>query len=47
MTWELTFCTKEDMRPKVFDFSIENGLKIVRLNTQNKDLESLFRELTL
>lgn len=45
-TWELTFSTKEDMRSSVFDFALQKGLKIVQLNTKNKNLESLFRELT-
>lgn len=44
--WELTFGTKEDMRSEVFDFATRNGLKIVQLNSKNKNLESLFRELT-
>ncbi len=44
--WILTFETKEDMRPVIFDFAQENGLKILGLNTENKNLESLFRELT-
>jgi ABC-2 type transport system ATP-binding protein len=45
-TWELTFSTKEDMRSLVFDFALKNGLKIVQLNSKNKNLESLFHELT-
>ena len=44
--WTLTFESKEDMRPVIFDFAQENGLKILGLNAENKDLESLFRELT-
>lgn len=44
--WELTFSTTDDMRSKVFDFAHENGLKILQLNTKNKNLENLFRELT-
>lgn len=44
--YELTFSTKEDMRPSVFDFAHDNGLKILQLNQKNKNLESLFRELT-
>ena len=44
--WTLTFDSKEDMRPVIFDFAQENGLKILGLNAENKDLESLFRELT-
>ncbi|SDB55866.1 protein involved in gliding motility GldA [Flavobacteriaceae bacterium MAR_2010_188] len=44
--YELSFGVKEDMRPKVFDFAHDNGLKILQLNQKNKNLESLFRELT-
>ncbi|MCK7590328.1 gliding motility-associated ABC transporter ATP-binding subunit GldA [Subsaxibacter sp. CAU 1640] len=44
--YELTFSTKEDMRSVVFDFAHDNGLKILRLNQKNMNLESLFRELT-
>lgn len=44
--WRLTFEAKEDMRAVIFDFAQENGLKILGLNAENKDLESLFRELT-
>tara|TARA_B100000795_G_scaffold238500_1_gene199673 strand:+ start:3287 stop:4180 length:894 start_codon:yes stop_codon:yes gene_type:complete len=44
--WYITFESEKDMRPKVFDFAQENGLKILGLNTHNKDLETLFREVT-
>lgn len=44
--WELSFTSKEDMRPKIFDFAQENGLKILNMTSKNKNLESLFRELT-
>jgi len=44
--WELTFATTKDMRSFVFDFAHDNGLKILQLNSKNKNLESLFRELT-
>ncbi|MEX0998182.1 MAG: gliding motility-associated ABC transporter ATP-binding subunit GldA [Flavobacteriaceae bacterium] len=44
--YELTFSTEKDMRPAVFDFAHDNGLKILQLNTKNKNLEELFRELT-
>ncbi|WP_093024892.1 gliding motility-associated ABC transporter ATP-binding subunit GldA [Pustulibacterium marinum] len=44
--YEITFETEKDMRPAVFDFAHDNGLKILALNQQNKTLESLFRELT-
>lgn len=45
--YELTFSTKTDMRPAVFDFAHDHGLKILQLNQKNKNLESLFRELTV
>ncbi|MBT8318411.1 MAG: gliding motility-associated ABC transporter ATP-binding subunit GldA, partial [Lutibacter sp.] len=45
-SWVLTFATTKDMRSVVFDFAKENGLKILSLNTKNKNLESLFAELT-
>ena len=45
--WTITFNTTEDMRPVIFDFAQENGLKILGLNIQNQNLEKLFRELTL
>jgi ABC-2 type transport system ATP-binding protein len=45
-TWFITFESEEDMRSKVFDFAQENGLKILGLNTHNKNVETLFREVT-
>lgn len=45
-TYEITFDTAKDMRPAVFDFAHDNTLKILQLNTKNKNLEELFRELT-
>ncbi|OIQ21298.1 MAG: gliding motility-associated ABC transporter ATP-binding subunit GldA [Flavobacterium sp. MedPE-SWcel] len=45
-TWELTFSTSEDMRPAIFDFAHDNGLKTLQLNHKNKNLESLFMEMT-
>ncbi|UMB60139.1 gliding motility-associated ABC transporter ATP-binding subunit GldA [Lutibacter sp. A80] len=44
-SWLLTFNTSKDMRPAVFDFAHDNGLKTLQLNTKNKNLESLFQEL--
>ncbi len=44
--YELTFDTQKDMRPAVFDFAHDNGLKIVQLNLKNKNLEAIFREMT-
>ncbi|TRO64543.1 gliding motility-associated ABC transporter ATP-binding subunit GldA [Christiangramia sabulilitoris] len=45
-TYELIFNTKKDMRPAVFDFAHDNGLKTLQLNQKTKNLESLFAELT-
>ncbi|KZS39090.1 gliding motility-associated ABC transporter ATP-binding subunit GldA [Aquimarina aggregata] len=44
--YQITFNTATDMRPKVFDFAHDHELKILQLSRKNKDLESLFRELT-
>lgn len=44
--WKLSFKTDEDMRSQIFDFAQENKLKILELSAENKNLESLFRELT-
>ena len=45
--YELKFDTSKDMRPAVFDFAHDNGLKTLQLNRKNKNLESLFSDLTL
>jgi len=45
-TWQLTFNTTKDMRPKVFDFAQEQGVKLLKSSQKNQDLESLFRSLT-
>lgn len=44
--YELEFSTEKDMRPVVFDFAHDNGLKILQLNRKNTSLETLFQELT-
>jgi ABC-2 type transport system ATP-binding protein len=44
--WELTFVSDKDMRPTVFDFAHDNGLKTLQLNQKNKNLEAIFREIT-
>lgn len=45
-TWELTFSTDKDMRPVIFDFAQNNGIKTLQLNLKNRNLESVFREMT-
>ncbi len=44
--YEITFNTPKDMRPVVFDFAHDNELKTLQLSRKNKNLESLFTELT-
>lgn len=44
--YSLRFETKEDMRSAVFDFAHDNELKILSLNKRNKNLETMFSELT-
>ncbi|WP_313807841.1 gliding motility-associated ABC transporter ATP-binding subunit GldA [Flavobacterium sp.] len=44
--WELTFNTEKDMRPTVFDFAQNNGLRTLQLNSKSKNLEQIFREKT-
>lgn len=44
--YEITFGTQEDMRPVVFDFAHDNKLKTLQLSRKNKNLESLFLEVT-
>ena len=45
-SWQLTFSTSQDMRPAIFDFAHDNGLKLLQSQLKNQDLESLFRILT-
>ena len=45
-SYEITFNTSKDMRPAVFDFAHDNELKTLQLSRKNKNLESLFTELT-
>ena len=46
MIWELTFTSDQDMRSVVFDFAQENGLKTLQLNSKDKNVEAVFREMT-
>ncbi len=47
LVYELTFDTTKDMRSTIFDFAHDNSLKTLQINQKNKNLESLFRELTV
>lgn len=44
--YELSFKNQKDMRPAVFDFAHDNGLRTLQLNKKNKNLENLFSEIT-
>ena len=44
--WEISFTTNQDMRSEIFDFAQQNKFKILQLNLKNKNLESVFREVT-
>ncbi|MDP5043888.1 MAG: gliding motility-associated ABC transporter ATP-binding subunit GldA [Leeuwenhoekiella sp.] len=44
--YEITFETLTDMRPLIFDFAHDNGLKTLQLTKKNRSLEQLFQELT-
>jgi ABC-2 type transport system ATP-binding protein len=47
LVYEITFDTTKDKRSTVFDFAHDNSLKAIQINPKNKNLESLFRELTI
>lgn len=44
--YEVTFNTRQDMRPVIFDFAHDNKLKTLQLSRKNKNLEGLFLEVT-
>lgn len=46
MIWELTFTSDQDMRSVVFDFAQENGLKTLQISAKDKNIETIFREMT-
>lgn len=46
MVYEIAFDTSKDMRPAVFDFAHDHKLRTLQLSRKNRNLESLFTELT-
>ncbi len=44
--WDLTFATTEDMRATVFDFAAANNIKTLQIVNKQKNLETIFREIT-
>jgi len=44
--YEIYVSGRKDLRPEIFDFAHENGLKTLSLQQKNQSLEELFNELT-
>ncbi len=44
--WDLTFATSDDMRATFFDFAAANNLKALQIVNKQKNLETIFREIT-
>ncbi|MGD1981108.1 MAG: gliding motility-associated ABC transporter ATP-binding subunit GldA, partial [Flavobacteriaceae bacterium] len=44
--YEIHVTGKQDLRPAIFDFVHDNGLKILKLQLKNESLEQLFTSLT-
>ena len=42
----LTSASEKDLRPLLFDFAVNSGLKILTLNEQQSSLEDVFQQLT-
>lgn len=46
LSWELHCSGKDDLRPLIFRFAVENGLTVLTITRNEKNLEAIFRELT-
>lgn len=46
LSWELHCIGREDLRPLIFRFAVENGLTVLTITRNEKNLEAVFRELT-
>jgi ABC-2 type transport system ATP-binding protein len=44
--WRLVCRTEQDARPAVFQFAVDNGLKVLALQKSERGLEEVFKELT-
>lgn len=44
--YEVKFDTQEDCRSLLFDFALQNGLKILQINHKHQNLEQMFHSLT-
>ena len=45
--YEIHVKGKKDLRPEIFDFAHDNGLKIIKLQLKNESLEKIFKKLTI
>lgn len=45
-TWTIIFREENDIRPAVFQFAVDKGLKVLTLQRSERDLEAVFKELT-
>jgi len=45
--YEIHVKGKRDIRPEIFDFAHDNGLKIIKLQLKNESLEKIFKKLTI
>lgn len=45
-TWTITFPDDQDIRPAVFQYAVDQGLKVLTLQRAERDLEVVFKELT-
>ena len=45
--YEIHVKGKKDLRPEIFDFAHDNGLKIIKLQLKNESLEKIFKNLTV
>ncbi|HEY0976233.1 MAG TPA: gliding motility-associated ABC transporter ATP-binding subunit GldA [Flavobacteriales bacterium] len=45
-TWKVTFRSDQDLRPVVFQFAVDRGVKVIGLQKAERGLEEVFKELT-
>ena len=44
--WTISFVAEQDIRPLVFQFAVDRGLKVLTLQRSERGLEAVFKELT-
>lgn len=45
--WTITYREENDIRPVLFQFAVDKGLKVLTLQKAERDLEDVFKELTV